>query len=239
MTTPVAAPALVRLGRVESTQAVAFTLAARGAADRTVVLAEAQTAGRGRRGRTWYDEPGASLLMSVILRPRLEPPQLPTLSLAAGVAVAEALARVTGLDARVKWPNDLLVGGRKLAGILLESRLTPAPLVVLGIGINLAQRAFPPDLADRATSVRLATGRTVDREALLRAVLESLDTWRGHLETDGWEPVRERWRSLADTLGRRVTVEGVTGVAVDLDEDGALILADGDQRHRVVAGEIA
>ena len=238
MTVPVAAPALVRLGRVDSTQAVAFALAADGAADRTVVVAQAQTAGRGRRGRLWIDEPGASLLTSIILRPRLEPARLPTLSLAAGVAVVEALERVTGLKPRLKWPNDVLVDGRKLAGILLESRIGPSPLVVLGIGVNLAQRVFPADLAERATSVRLATGRRVDADALLTALLESLDAWRTRLETEGWAPIRERWRALTETLGRRVSIDGVEGVAVDVDEDGALIVAEGDVRRRVVAGEV-
>lgn len=238
MTTPVAAPALVRLGRVDSTQTVAFALAADGAADRTVVVAQAQTAGRGRHGRLWLDEPGASLLTSIILRPRLEPARLPTLSLAAGVAVVEALERVTGLKPRLKWPNDVLVDGRKLAGILLESRISPSPLVVLGIGVNLAQRVFPADLAERATSVRLATGRRVDADALLTALLESLDAWRTRLETEGWAPIRERWRALTETLGRRVSIDGVEGVAVDVDEDGALIVAEGDVRRRVVAGEV-
>ena len=238
MTTPVAAPALVRLGRVDSTQTVAFALAADGAADRTVVVAQAQTAGRGRHGRLWLDEPGASLLTSIILRPRLEPARLPTLSLAAGVAVVEALERVTGLKPRLKWPNDVLVDGRKLAGILLESRISPSPLVVLGIGVNLAQRVFPADLAERATSVRLATGRRVDADALLTALLESLDAWRTRLETEGWAPIRERWRALTETLGRRVSIDGVEGIAVDVDEDGALIVAEGDVRRRVVAGEV-
>lgn len=238
MTVPVAAPALVRLGRVDSTQTVAFALAADGAADRTVVVAQAQTAGRGRRGRLWLDEPGASLLTSIILRPRLEPARLPTLSLAAGVAVVEALERVTGLKPRLKWPNDVLVDGRKLAGILLESRIGPSPLVVLGIGVNLAQRVFPADLAERATSVRLASGRRVDADTLLTALLESLDAWRTRLETEGWAPIRERWRALTETLGRRVSVDGVEGVAVDVDEDGALIVAEGDVRRRVVAGEV-
>ena len=238
MTTPVAAPALVRLGRVDSTQTVAFALAADGAADRTVVVAQAQTAGRGRHGRLWLDEPGASLLTSIILRPRLEPARLPTLSLAAGVAVVEALERVTGLKPRLKWPNDVLVDGRKLAGILLESRISPSPLVVLGIGVNLAQRVFPADLTERATSVRLATGRRVDADALLTALLESLDAWRTRLETEGWAPIRERWRALTETLGRRVSIDGVEGVAVDVDEDGALIVAEGDVRRRVVAGEV-
>ena len=238
MTTPDAAPALVRLGRVDSTQTVAFALAADGAADRTVVVAQAQTAGRGRHGRLWLDEPGASLLMSIILRPRLEPARLPTLSLAAGVAVVEALERVTGLKPRLKWPNDVLVDGRKLAGILLESRIGPSPLVVLGIGVNLAQRVFPADLAERATSVRLAVGRRVDADALLTALLESLDAWRTRLETEGWAPIRERWRALTETLGRRVSIDSVEGVAVDVDEDGALIVAEGDVRRRVVAGEV-
>ena len=238
MTPPVAAPALVRLGRVDSTQTVAFALAADGAADRTVVVAQAQTAGRGRHGRLWLDEPGASLLTSIILRPRLEPARLPTLSLAAGVAVVEALERVTGLKPRLKWPNDVLVDGRKLAGILLESRIGPSPLVVLGIGVNLAQRVFPADLAERATSVRLATGRRVDADALLTALLESLDAWRTRLETEGWAPIRERWRALTETLGRRVSIDSVEGVAVDVDEDGALIVAEGDVRRRVVAGEV-
>jgi len=239
MTAPVAAPALVRLGRVESTQAVAFTLAADGAPDRTVVVAEAQTAGRGRRGRTWHDEPGASLLASILLRPRLLPARLPTLSLAAGIAVAEALERVTGVTPRLKWPNDVLVGGRKLAGILLESRLSATPLVVLGVGVNLAQRTFPPALAQRATSVRLATGRLIEPDALLGPLLEALDVWRARLETEGGASICERWRALADTLGRRVSIDGVSGVAVDVDEDGALIVLDGDERRRVVAGEVA
>src|SRR6185369_13879593 len=153
MSSTAPAPSIVRVGRVDSTQAIAFGLAAQGAADRTVVVAESQAAGRGRRGRVWVDEPGASLLLSVIVRPRLPPARLPLLSLAAGVAVAETLAEATGLSPRLKWPNDVLVDGAKIAGILLESRLGAAPLVVLGIGINLTQTQFPSPLAMRATSV--------------------------------------------------------------------------------------
>jgi BirA family biotin operon repressor/biotin-[acetyl-CoA-carboxylase] ligase len=195
MTAPVAASALVRLGRVESTQAVAFTLAADGAADRTVVVAEAQTAGRGRRGRTWHDEPGASLLTSIILRPRLAPAHLPMLSLAAGVAVAEALERVTGLAPRLKWPNDVLVGGRKVAGILLESRLSPHAARRPRHRRQLAQRTFPPALAERATSVRTRHRTRRSRpDALLGPLLEALDVWRARLETEGGAPIRERWR---------------------------------------------
>jgi BirA family biotin operon repressor/biotin-[acetyl-CoA-carboxylase] ligase len=239
-----AAPVIVRLGRVDSTQTVAFALAAEGAADGTVVVADSQAAGRGRRGRAWVDEPGASLLASIVLRPRLEPARLPGLSLAAGVAVAEALTRGAGLSPRLKWPNDVLVGGRKIAGVLLESRLSGAAegtrvTAVLGIGVNLAQRMFPAEIAEKATSVWLATGRLVDREALLAALLDALADWRRRLEYRGFAPVRARWRELADTLGRTVTVDGVTGVAVDIDADGALLVNDAEgRRHRVVAGDV-
>jgi BirA family transcriptional regulator, biotin operon repressor / biotin---[acetyl-CoA-carboxylase] ligase len=243
MTAPAAAPPIVRLGRVASTQAVAFALAADGAPDRTVVVAESQAAGRGRRGRAWLDEPGASLLASIVLRPRLEPARLPTLSLMAGVAVADALAGVAGLAPRLKWPNDVRVDGRKIAGILLETKLGAAPAgpatAVLGIGVNVRQRAFAPDLAEHATSVRLACGRDIPLDAVLGALLEAIDRWRERLERDGFEPVRARWCALTDTLGRPVAVEGVRGTAVDIDGDGALIVAEGERRHRVLAGDVS
>jgi BirA family biotin operon repressor/biotin-[acetyl-CoA-carboxylase] ligase len=240
MKAPAAAPPIVRLGRVDSTQTVAFALAADGAPDGTVVVADSQAAGRGRRGRAWLDEPGASLLASIVLRPRLEPARLPGLSLAAAVAVAEALTRTAGVSPRLKWPNDVLVNGRKLAGILLETRLSgERPTTILGVGVNLSQRVFPAEIGQRATSVWLASGRLVDRDSLLAALLDALGDWRRRLERQGFAPVRARWRALADTLGRAVTVDGVSGVAVDVDADGALVVVDGDgRRRRVVAGEV-
>jgi BirA family biotin operon repressor/biotin-[acetyl-CoA-carboxylase] ligase len=252
MSRAAAVPPIVRLGRVESTQSVAFALAAEGAADGTAVVADSQAAGRGRRGRAWLDEPGASLLASILLRPRLEPSRLPALSLTAAVALAEALIRSAGVTSQLKWPNDLLIGGRKVAGILLESRLEagapdlpsragpPAPVTtVLGVGVNLSQRVFPAELAGRATSVWLATGRLVNRDSLLIALLEALADWRRRLEREGFGPVRERWRALADTLGRSVSIEGVTGRAVDVDASGALVVDDAEgRRRRVYAGDV-
>ena len=256
MTGPAAAPPIVRRGRVDSTQTIVFGLAADGSPDRTVVVADSQAAGRGRLGRVWHDEPSESLLCSILLRPRLAPAQLPTLSLTAAVAVAEALARAAGLVPRLKWPNDVLVEGRKIAGILLETRLSampppmpppsvpppsavaPGPIVALGVGINIAQRAFPPELAERATSVHLAGGEA-DRDGVLAALLEAFDGWRTRLEQEGFAPVRARWRALADTLGRRVSVDGVTGTAVDVDDDGALLVDNGRGRRRVTAGVVS
>jgi len=112
-------------------------------------------------------------------------------------------------------------------------------VVALGVGVNLGQRGFPAEFAERATSVRLAHGREVERDTLLSALLARLDHWREHLETEGFAPIRERWRALADTLGRAVSVEGVDGVAVDLDDDGALLVEDAHgARRRVVAGDV-
>ena len=290
---------IVRFSVVESTQTTAFELAAGGAADRTVVVANHQSAGRGRRGRTWADAPGTSLLVSILVRPRVAPVLLATFSIATGVAVAEALDRATGIAARLKWPNDVRVRGRKLAGILVESRIgapaagdgdatgiggteprrthstpptpcagplgpgdatgiggteprrahstppTPcagptAPVtMVIGIGLNLAQRTFPSELADRATSVVIETGRVPDHDAMLETLLEEFDAWRARLETQGFDPVRERWLAWSETIGCRVTVDTVSGVAVGLDADGALLVDDGRGVQRIVAGEIA
>ncbi|MEX2145660.1 MAG: biotin--[acetyl-CoA-carboxylase] ligase [Candidatus Rokuibacteriota bacterium] len=232
------APSVIRLGAVDSTQNVAWGLVDEGIADGTVVTAESQHDGRGRRGRHWHDEPGASLAASVVLYPRLAVASLGGLSFAAALAVAEALQSQTGLAPRLKWPNDVLVDRRKIAGILLESRATPAPVVVVGFGINLTQTAFPPAIADRATSVALAGGRATSAESLLDAVVRALGRWRSRLEVEGFEPLRRRWCVLADTLGRRVTIDGAEALAVDLDADGALLVERDGLRRRVVAGEV-
>jgi len=277
---------VVRLSVVESTQTTAFGLAARGAPDGTVVVADHQSAGRGRRGRSWNDAPGTSLLASILVRPRIAPALLATFSIATAVAVAEALRRATGIEARLKWPNDVLARGRKLAGILVETRILPtaatgvskpprtlgrpptvdadlappvtdaatrtsgrpptvdadlAPPVtmVIGVGVNLAQRAFPAELADRATSVAIETGRVPDRDSVLEAVLQEFDAWRWRLESQGFGQVRERWLALSESIGRRVKVDAVSGLAVGLDVDGALLVDDGRGVQRIVAGEIA
>ena len=229
---------VVRLVSISSTQTVAFELAEQGAADGTAVVAVTQTAGRVRRGRVWHDVPGDSLLVSIIVRPRLRAPDLPKLSFAAAIAVAEAIGATTGLAPRLKWPNDVLVNGRKLAGILLESRIVVEPIVVAGVGINLRQRRFPDALAGIATSVDLEGGRPVGPEELLEAVLHAFDRWRTTLENAGFAPLRARWLDLADTIGREVTVGDDAGIAVDLAADGALVLKQAHGFRQVVAGEV-
>ncbi len=237
-----ASRAAVKTGAVDSTQNVARALADTGAPEGTVVWADHQTQGRGRLGRTWTDEPGSALLISLILRPAAPVPQLPQISLLAGAALAEAVREESGLPVALDWPNDLLVRGRKIAGILAESFVSrdQSAVVILGIGVNVNQARFPDDLAARATSLALETGRQFDREKLLRTLLLRLEGWYHRWGAEGFAPVREAWCQGSGTLGRRVRVEeGIGGIAVDLAEDGALIVqTDSGGTVRVRAGDL-
>jgi BirA family biotin operon repressor/biotin-[acetyl-CoA-carboxylase] ligase len=231
------------LGEVGSTQTEARRLADAGAPEGTVIRAEHQTQGRGRLGRDWVDEPGSALLISIVLRPAVEVSRLPQLSLVAGIAAAEALREASGQLVAVAWPNDLLIRGLKVAGILAESSV-PAdgagPVVILGIGINVNQTRFAGDLQGRATSLAREGARPFDRECLLTAVLERLEAWYRRWAGEGFGPVREAWRRGSATLGQRVAIgQGVEGIAEDLAEDGALLVrTDAGALVRRVAGAL-
>jgi BirA family biotin operon repressor/biotin-[acetyl-CoA-carboxylase] ligase len=229
------------LGEVDSTQAVARALADDRAPEGTVVTAEHQRAGRGRGGRSWLDRPGEALLCSVVLRPAIDAAEVPQLALLAAVALAEAVEALTGLAPGIKWPNDLVVEDRKLAGILAEAATDGRAVtrVILGMGINVSQREFPVDLAARATSLALLTGRAVDRGALLDGLLTRLEYWYDISLDHGFKPLHAEWCRRTVTLGRTVVAGGVQGTAVGLDHDGALLVRDAAHRtHRVVAGEV-
>jgi len=226
---------------VPSTQDELRRLADAGAPEGTLVVADHQTRGRGRQGRRWLDEAGASLLVSLLLRPHLPAARVPQLSLLAALASAEALAAATGLAIRIRWPNDLLVRERKVGGILAEAAATEeqAAYVMLGIGINVNQTEFPVDLLGRATSLALEVGHPLGREVLLDALLMSLDRWYARYLSEGFPPVRDGWRRAAVTLGQRVAGVGVTGIAEDLDTDGALLVRTArGGLVRLVAGEL-
>ena len=214
---------MVSLDEVGSTQTEARRRAEAGAPEGTVVRAEHQTRGRGRLGRDWVDEPGSALLISIILRPPVEVSRLPHLSLVAGIAVAGALEEASGLPVTVAWPNDLLIRGLKVAGILAESFAGwggAGPVVILGIGINVNQMRFAGDLAGRATSLAREGGRPFDRERLLTAVLERLETWYRRWVAGGFGPVREAWRRASATLGQPVAADGGgAGIAEDLGQE--------------------
>ncbi|MCI0546960.1 MAG: biotin--[acetyl-CoA-carboxylase] ligase [Candidatus Rokubacteria bacterium] len=217
---------------VESTQLELARLAAAGAPEGTAVTAVHQRAGRGRQGRSWWDEAGASLLLSVLLRPPLPVSGAPVLSLMAGVAVAEALEEVAGVRAGLRWPNDILVDGAKVSGILAEAVSTGdgcLRYVILGIGVNLNQTGFPPALAGAATSLHLVTGAACDPARVREAILGALDRRYREFLGDGFEPSRVAWRRRSVSLGRPVTGAGrPAGTAVDIDGTGALVVQQDD-----------
>jgi BirA family biotin operon repressor/biotin-[acetyl-CoA-carboxylase] ligase len=230
----------------DSTQSEVQRLAAAGAPEGTVVTARHQRAGRGRRGHDWWDAPGESLLASVLLRPAGPVTAAPQLSLVGGLAVADALVALASVPARIRWPNDLLVDGRKVCGILAEAASGGAGAdrvhhVILGIGVNLAQTAFPEALADRATSLRLVTGRAPEAGAVLAAVLDRLgrhyDTWRA----GGFAALRAAWLERSMLPGQPVRLpDGSDGVGVDVGQDGILMARAGDGRlvHIVSGGTV-
>ena len=228
---------------VGSTNDVAAALADRGEPEGTVVVADAQSAGRGRHGRAWASPPGAGLYLSAVTRPAAHAVGL--LTIAAGVAIAEGIQAATGLQPQLKWPNDIYMDGRKLAGILAEAGTSSAGVqyVILGCGINLMPAAYPPDVAARATSIESELGRPIDRGLLLVQCLTALDHRYRDLQSQASASVIDRWRDRAvSTFGRRVEwdVAGVTrhGVAEDIDETGALLVRDGATRARVISGEV-
>jgi BirA family transcriptional regulator, biotin operon repressor / biotin---[acetyl-CoA-carboxylase] ligase len=229
-----------------STNDEAHRVAEEGAPHGTLVLAESQPQGRGRRGRSWVTAPGKGLALSLVLRPSLPPSRAPELQLVAAVAVCEAARELGAAHAKLKWPNDLECNGRKLAGLLAELRAQGDRLqhVVLGIGlnVNLDERDLPPELRELATSLRLERGDEVPRPWALVKLLERLEHWLSVHESDGFGAVRARWRELSSTLGRRVRVEGAApleGEAVDLADDGALVVRDrGGREHRINAGDV-
>lgn len=227
---------------VGSTNDVLRQMAGDGAPAGTVVVADEQTAGRGRMGRQWQAPPGSSLLFSVLFRPELPAGDVYRLVMACGLATAEAAEAAAGRRVDVKWPNDLQIGGKKLAGILPESAIVgERPLwVIAGVGLNVNQAFAAGDLLhETATSLRRASGRTLDRAVLLAQVLARLNVWTQQI---GSEVLLDAWRGRCLTLGQRVRVEtpggAVEGVAEDITPQGALWLRDeAGQRHRIAAGE--
>jgi BirA family biotin operon repressor/biotin-[acetyl-CoA-carboxylase] ligase len=228
-----------------STNDRAKELAEAGAVHGEVVIAESQTAGRGRRGRTWASPSGRNLYMSVILRPQLPPQRAPELTLVASLAACDA-CRQAGVEAGIKWPNDVLVDGRKVAGILTELSAEPDAVhwVVLGIGVNLnsGEDDFPDELRDVATSLAIERGQAVPRALFTAALLSTLEEWLDLHASEGFGPIREAWRARSFTLGREVRVDSdgaeVTGVAEDIDEVGALLVRTRSGLSRVVAGDV-
>jgi BirA family biotin operon repressor/biotin-[acetyl-CoA-carboxylase] ligase len=230
-----------------STNDVAARLARGGAAEGAVVFAESQSKGRGRLGRAWVSPPGKGLWFTVLLRPDIAPQGATQLTVAAATALWRAIALQTGIQTEIKWPNDILIGGKKAAGILTEmsAELDHLREVLLGIGMNVNLEAddFPPDLRRTATSLRLHAGRKINRADLAVAVMRELDR-DYQLVTEGhFDQVAEQWEERCGTLGRQVVIRRgshvTRGRAESLDDDGALLVR-GAHGHleRIIGGDV-
>jgi BirA family transcriptional regulator, biotin operon repressor / biotin---[acetyl-CoA-carboxylase] ligase len=236
---------VLRFDRVSSTNDVARDFAASGASEGLCVIAEEQTAGRGRQGRTWSSPAGEGLYMSVVLRPAIKPSESGIITLAPAIAVAETLRLDYEIDAEIKWPNDLMVGGRKICGILIESAVQDDRLdyIVLGIGVNTGQRGFPEEVASTATSVWLEAGRAISPEEFAEALLPRVEHWYVASLSDS-AGIISRWEELSpSSRSCHVRVDTpddqIEGITRGLTPSGALIveLVSGERRE-VVAGDV-
>jgi len=220
---------------VPSTNTELARRASEGAAEGLAILADEQTAGRGRLQRAWSSPKGAGLYFSILLRPTIPQNYWPLITFMAALAVGDALREVAGVETDIKWPNDLLSGERKICGILAEAIDTPSGrAVILGIGINLTENAYPPELANVATSVSEAMGRAPDREQILAVLFEALSRWYSQLSEPG--QIVDAWSNRSSyALGKLVQVSNGDdvwqGTTCGLEPDGAL-------RLRMASGEI-
>ncbi len=237
---------IVHYFRADSTNTIALRLASEGAEHGTVVVAEEQTAGRGRFGRVWYSEKSSGIYASVLLRPRLAPAAAPSLTLMAGVAAQAAVERSTGLVTDIRWPNDLLLNGKKLCGILTEmsAEVDRLHAVVIGIGINVNHRAIPEELRSIATSLRLEGGKVHSRVQVLAALLRELEHYYQLLLKQGAGAIVARWTAVSTyARGKRIVVRTPSGefqaTTAGLESNGALRVRYDDGREEpLVAGEI-
>lgn len=229
-----------------STNDDAHRAAAAGARDGHIIVADSQEAGRGRHGRVWAASKGENILVSFVLRPAFEPDRWTWIPLAASVAVSDTIGLVApGLSPRVKWPNDVRLGGLKVSGILAESRIdtSGSGYVVLGIGLNLNQAAFDGDLGSIATSLRRVSGRSFDRAVVLGALCDAMEY---RLTSIGSSPASlvSAYRTLLDGVSTRVSVrhpvtgDGVEGILEGIDDQGALVLSTATGRRTFSAGEV-
>lgn len=233
--------------KIDSTNTVALRMGEEGEAHGAVVIAEQQTAGRGRAGRSWISEKSAGIHVTVLLRPPISPMHAPALTLAAGLAARDAIAEETGFVPDIRWPNDVLLRGRKICGILTEMQAEPDRIhfAVVGIGINVNQQKMPPELAEIATSLRIETERVHSRVDLLARLLRSLNSYYNEFIIKGTAPILRRFAEVSSFYqGKRVRIttsnESFTGTTDGLETTGILRVRRDDGRiEPVISGDVA
>jgi BirA family biotin operon repressor/biotin-[acetyl-CoA-carboxylase] ligase len=233
--------------KVDSTNNLAKKYADEGCDQGLTVIAEEQTGGKGRLSRPWQSPTGVGVWMSIVLRPKVEPLMAPQLALLAAAAVAGGISLYSGLKAEIKWPNDILIDGKKICGILTEmkSEMEYIHYCVIGIGINVntPQESFSPDLLHKAGSLRMFTGKSLQRAGLIRSILQEIEKLYICWLKEGFEPVRKIWLEKSCTLNHNVAVNTpggaiIEGLAKDIDESGALIIDQAGVLKKITAGDV-
>jgi len=229
---------------IDSTNNCARALAGCWADEGTVIIAEQQTAGRGRLGRPWLANPNENLTFSIILRPSISTESINLLPLSVCVAIAEAVEKSTGLAVECKWPNDLLVRNKKVAGILLEGSYSQSKVdwIVIGIGLNVNQTVFPADLESKATSLKLMAGRDIDRIALFHRILENLEqSYRAGTRT-GFHSILPQWTARTRMIDKKISVMErgtlLSGTVKGVSPDGGLVLQSDGSERTIFAGDV-
>ncbi|WP_273322026.1 biotin--[acetyl-CoA-carboxylase] ligase [Vallitalea guaymasensis] len=238
---------IINFDKLDSTNQQAKKLALEGASNGTVVIAEEQTAGKGRRGKMWVSPPGTGIWMSVVLRPSVMPENASMLTLVAGLAVCKAVREITNLEASIKWPNDIVVNGKKICGLLTEmnSEIDFINFVVVGIGINVNIEKFPPELDNIATSLMIEGNQSYQRKILVKRTLEIFeDYYKKYLETEDLTKIIEEYNEHCINIGRKVRVTGskqdITGNVKCVTNKGELIVTDQQGEDIVVtSGEVS
>lgn len=234
---------------IDSTNRKACVYARGGASEGTVIVADFQSQGKGRLGRPWQSPAGLNLYASIILRPSFRPEVAPQITLLAGVATANGLARVSGLDTRIKWPNDVFLHGKKVAGILseIEAEGDRTRFIILGVGVNVNWRReeIPSDLREIATSLRAEGGKEISRTLIAAGIFEELEKEYAAFLREGFSSrLRDAWDRISWIKGKRVTVtmpdQAISGQALGLDTDGALLLLDEEgNTRRFIVGDVS
>ncbi len=236
---------IVYFKEIDSTNTRAKDLATKGAPEGTLVVSEKQTKGRGRKGRNWFSPSQGGIYTSLILRPRIPPNEAPKMTLLTAVAVAETLHSLTQLNANIKWPNDILINEKKIAGILTEisTEMDAIDYIIVGLGININTPHFPDDIQVKATSVLIETGKHFPRIKLIKEYLKRYEDYYETFKRTGFEPILKRWKELTNIMGRKIIVEMIDkkyiGEVQDIDSEGVLILKDNSgKHHRISSGDV-
>jgi len=208
-----------------------------------VVIADCQTGGKGRSGRIWHSAPGTGIYLSMLIQPKLSPEQLPIVTLMAGLATAIAVNEFIPSPAQLKWPNDLLLNNKKIAGVLCEYHATKVPAVIIGIGINVNHTQFPTDIKDIATSIKLESGLEINRTTLIKQLVTQLDFQYSELKSNKVQSLIDNWTLHSDLFGKSISIskggQSITGKAVRLDNLGRLVILNESGKEIVLdSGEV-